>query len=191
MADAAGLNAPLADFIAVNETGLPGLIAPVVEYYHPVLDHYFITADPAEQAAVDAGAAGAQWRRTGGTFKAGGTTQVCRFYGNNNTNPATGTRYGPNSHFYTADAAECAGLKAAYNATAKSWFFESNDFSTTPAVNTVCPAGLVPVPVYRAYNNGFARGLDSNHRITSSQAAIADVIQRGWISEGVVMCAPS
>ena len=165
------------------------MIAPVVEYYHPVLDNYFMTADPVEQAAVDAGAAGAEWRRTGGTFKAGGTTQVCRFYGNNNTNPATGTRYGPNSHFYTADAAECAGLKAAYNAAAKSWSFESNDFSTTPAVNAGCPAGLVPV--FRAYNNGFARGVDSNHRITSSQAAIADVIQRGWISEGVVMCAPS
>ena len=51
------------------------------------------------------------------------------------------------------------------------------------------PAGLVPV--FRAYNNGFARGVDSNHRITSSQAAIADAIQRGWISEGVVMCTPS
>ncbi|MBK7472885.1 MAG: beta-propeller fold lactonase family protein [Betaproteobacteria bacterium] len=187
--DAAGLYARLAYFIAVNDTGLPGSIARVVEYYHNVLDNYFITSDPVEQAAVDAGAAGANWRRTGGTFKAGGTNQVCRFYGNNNINPATGTRYGPNSHFYTADAAECAGLKAAYTPAGKSWSFESNDFSTTPAVNGGCAPGLVPV--YRAYNNGFARGIDSNHRITSSQPAIADMVTRGWISEGVVMCAPS
>ena len=189
VADAAGLSVRLAYFITVNETGLPGSIAPAVEYYHNGLDHYFITAEPAEQAAVDAGAAGAEWRRTGGTFKAGGTSQVCRFYGNTNINPTSGTRYGPNSHFYTANAAECAGLKAAYTANGKSWSFESNDFSTTPAVNGVCAAGLVRV--YRAYNNGFARGIDSNHRITSSQAAIADMVTRGWISEGVVMCAPT
>ena len=99
---------------------------------------------------------------------------------------------GPNSHFYTADAAECAALKAlqaSTPATQKRWNFESNDFNTTPSVNGVCPAGLVPV--YRAYNNGFARGVDSNHRITASQAAIQDVVGRGWSNEGVVMCAPA
>jgi hypothetical protein len=157
--------------------------ATVVEYYHPVLDNYFITADPNEQAAVDAGAAGADWRRTGGTFKAGGPNQVCRFYGSQSP--------GPNSHFYTADAAECAELKrlqAITPASQKRWNFESNDFNTTPAVNGACPAGLVPV--YRAYNNGFARGVDSNHRITASQAAIQEAANRGWVSEGVVMCAP-
>lgn len=189
VADAAGLNARLGYFITVNDTGLPGSIARVVEYYHKGLDNYFITADPVEQAAVDAGAAGTAWQRTRGTFKAGGTSPVCRFYGNNNINPATGTRFGPNSHFYTADAAECAGLKAACTAAGKSWSFESNDFNTTPAVNGGCAPGLVPV--YRAYNNGFARGIDSNHRITSSQAVIADMVARGWISEGVVMCAPT
>ena len=79
-------------------------------------------------------------------------------------------------------------MKAAYTANGKSWSFESNDFSTTRAVNGGCAAGLVPV--FRAYNNGFARGIDSNHRITSSQSAIADMVTRGWIREGVVMCAP-
>jgi hypothetical protein len=43
--------------------------------------------------------------------------------------------------------------------------------------------------VYRAYNNGFAHGVDSNHRITSNPAAIQEVVARGWIKEGVVMCA--
>jgi len=112
--------------------------ADVVEYFHQGLDNYFITADPVEQAAVDSGAAGA-FLRTGDSFKAGGTNQVCRFYGNTNINPATGGIFGPNSHFYTADPQECAALKAQFTANAKSWKFESNDFLTTPAANGACP----------------------------------------------------
>jgi len=46
------------------------------------------------------------------------------------------------------------------------------------------------VPVYRAYNDGQARGIDSNHRITTSVQAIDDVVARGWKAEGIVMCAP-
>jgi hypothetical protein len=161
--------------------------AAVVEFFDPDLNNYFITADPTEQAFVDSGAVG-RWQRTGNTFAAGGPNQVCRFYGNSNINPATGTFYGPNSHFYTADPAECAGLKAIYTPTAKSWKFESNDFLTTPAVNGGCPAGLVPV--YRAYNNGFAKGIDSNHRITSNYAAYLQTVAAGSIGEGIVMCAP-
>ena len=160
----------------------------VVEYFHPVLGNYFITADPVEQAAVDKGAAGPEWQRTGGTFRAGGPSQVCRFYGNARPNPATGAIYGPNSHFYTADAAECAGLKSAQDPNAKSWFFESNDFSTTPSIAGMCPPGLTPI--YRAYNNGFARGVDSNHRITADHSAILAVVAQGWSDEGIVMCAP-
>jgi hypothetical protein len=162
--------------------------AAVVEFYNPDLNNYFITADPTEQAFVDTGAVG-RWQRTGNAFAAGGPNQVCRFGGNSNINPATGTFYGPNSHFYTADANECAGLKAMYTPTAKSWKFESNDFLTTPAVNGACPASLVPV--YRAYNNGFARGIDSNHRITSNYAAYLQTVAAGSIGEGVVMCAPA
>jgi uncharacterized protein DUF5648 len=156
---------------------------PVVEFYNTILDHYFITADANEATAIDNGNSGPGWSRTGDTFKVGGDTFVCRFYGS--LSP------GPNSHFYTADADECAFLKqlqAGTPATDRRWNFESNDFSTTPAVNRDCPAGLVPV--YRAYNNGFARNIDSNHRITSNAAAIQAVVTRGWIDEGVVMCAP-
>jgi hypothetical protein len=163
----------------------PPLPAPntVIEFYNTILDHYFITADAVEAATIDSGSAGPGWSRTGDTFKAGGDTLVCRFYGS--LSP------GPNSHFYTADADECAFLKqlqAATPATERRWNFESNDFSTTPAVNRACPAGLVPV--YRAYNDGFARNIDSDHRITSNAAAIQAVVARGWIDEGVVMCAP-
>ena len=45
-------------------------------------------------------------------------------------------------------------------------------------------------PVYRAYNNGFARGIDSGHRITSNVSAYQQTIASGWVVEGVVMCAP-
>ncbi len=154
-----------------------------VEFYNIHLDHYFITADPNEAAAIDNGSAGPGWSRTGNSFKSGGNTPVCRFYGSQWP--------GPNSHFYTVDAAECEGLKqlqASTPITEKRWNFESLDFASTPPVDGACPAGTAPV--YRAYNNGCARGVDSNHRITSSLNAIQEVMNRGWSNEGVVMCAP-
>ncbi|MBK7473165.1 MAG: hypothetical protein IPI73_23620 [Betaproteobacteria bacterium] len=159
----------------------------VVEYHLADPDHYFITAEVAEQAAVDSGAAG-PFLRTGAVFRAGGATPVCRFFGNTTINPATGAFYGPNSHFYTADAAECAQLKSLFVADAKAWSFESNDFLTTPAAAGQCPANMAPV--YRAYNNGFALGVDSNHRITADLAAYQAQVAAGWIGEGIVMCAP-
>src|SRR5205814_8434771 len=66
--------------------------------------------------------------------------------------------------------------------------FSSHEFLTTSAVNGTCPAVLVPV--YRAYNNGFAKGIVSNHRITSNYNAYAQTIADGSIGEGIVMCAP-
>jgi hypothetical protein len=162
--------------------------AAVIEFFNPDLDTYFITADPVEQDFVDTGAVG-RWQRTGYGFATGGPNQVCRFGGNGTLNPATGTFFGPNSHFYTADAAECAGLKSLFTTGGKSWKFESNDFLTTPAINGGCPVGLKPI--YRAYNNGFARGVDSNHRITSSSLAYRQTVAAGSIGEGVAMCAPA
>ncbi|MBK8738082.1 MAG: hypothetical protein IPM02_00345 [Betaproteobacteria bacterium] len=155
----------------------------VVEFHNTDLDHYFLTADAAEATAIDNGSAGPGWSRTGNTFKAGGGTTVCRFYGS--VSP------GPNSHFFTADSAECAQLQqlqAATPATQKRWNFEGMDFATTAATNGVCPGGTLPL--YRAYNNGFALGIDSNHRITGSQIAMQAMVSRGWANEGVVMCAP-
>lgn len=164
--------------LAVNPGG-----GAVDEFYNTNLDNYFITADAGEAAAIDNGSAGPGWIRTGGSFKSGGSTSVCRFYGSQIP--------GPNSHFYTGDPGECASLKqlqAATPATEKRWNFESLDFISSPPAGGQCPAGTKPV--YRAYNNGFARGVDSNHRISTDQAAIAQVVARGWVNEGVVMCAP-
>ena len=155
----------------------------VVEFYNTNLDNYFITADANEAAQIDGGSAGLGWMRTGNTFSSGGSTPVCRFYGSQSP--------GPNSHFYTVNSFECEGLKqvqASTPATQKRWNFESMDFVSTPPSNGTCPAGSVPI--YRAYNNGFTRDIDSNHRITSSSAAIQEVVNRGWSNEGVVMCAP-
>ena len=163
-----------------------GLRRTVVEFFNPDLDHYFITGDPVEQASVDAGAVG-NWQRTGGRFVAAGLSAVCRFYGNAATDPSTGAIFGPNSHFYTVNADECEALKHRYAGNEKSWRFESYDFLTSPVVFGACAAGQVPV--YRAYNNCFARGIDSNHRITTDPAAIAEVVARGWVYEGIVMCA--
>jgi uncharacterized delta-60 repeat protein len=177
---------------------LASVVAPatVVEFHHAALDHYFVTANPQEAAAVDAGAAGPGWSRTGLTFRSGGATKVCRFYGNAAPNPATGTIFGPNSHFYTAIPAECAFLIAIFNAGEKSWHFESYDFAATPPlelrdfpdIGAACPPGAIPV--YRAYNRGFERGEDSNHRLTNSLAAYQATVARGWAGEGVRMCAP-
>jgi len=156
----------------------------VIEFYNTNLDHYFITADSSEAAAIDGGSAGQGWSRTGNSFKSGGSSAVCRFYGS----PSPG----PNSHFYTVDAAECANLRQLQGstpATQKRWNFESLDFVSTPPTNGTCPTGTTPV--YRAYNNGFSRGVDSNHRITGNSVAIQEVVARGWINEGVVMCAPN
>ena len=171
------------DDVALNVT-LPTVS--VVEFYNSILDNYFITSNSAEATAIDNGSAGPGWARSGTAFNfnAGGDSPVCRFYGS--------ITPGPNSHFYTASAAECGALKAQQAttpATEPRWNFESLDFSTTAPVNGACPAGKIPV--YRAYNNGFDRHVDSNHRITPNQAGISAVVARGWVNEGVVMCAPN
>ncbi|MEO8137834.1 MAG: kelch repeat-containing protein [Betaproteobacteria bacterium] len=154
----------------------------VVEFYNSGLDNFFITAELPEQTAIASGSAGPGWTVTG-EFNPGGASQVCRFYGS--------ITPGPNSHFYTIDPAECQALKdiqASTPATQKRWNFESLDFASTIPSAGQCPAGTVPV--YRTYNDGFARGVDSNHRITASPAAYQAQIARGWKDEGVVMCAP-
>jgi serine protease len=157
--------------------------AAVVEFYNSILDNFFVTANFGEAAGIDSGSAGPGWSRTGNSFKPGGSAQVCRFYGS--------ITPGPNSHFYTIDPDECAALKALQAttpATQRRWNFESLDFASTPPSGGACGLGLVPV--YRAYNNGFARNIDSNHRITSNFSGILEVVNRGWKNEGVVMCAP-
>ena len=179
---ALGLTMPLVSAFFGTGTTVQASVQ-VVEFYNTKLDNYFISADANEAAAIDSGSAGPGWSRTGNSFKSGGNTPVCRFYGSQWP--------GPNSHFYTADPVECEKLKQMRVdtvATQQRWSFESLDFVSTPPSQGSCPAGTQAV--YRAYNNGYARGVDSNHRITTSAAAIQQVVNRGWSNEGVVMCAP-
>lgn len=150
-----------------------------IEFYNPSLRHYFITAHPEEAAALDAGTNVKGWVRTGGQFSVftdpgPGLQAVCRFFGT----PGVG----PNSHFYTADAAECAKVK-----TLPAWTFEETAFYIATPSNGDC--GGANWPVYRSY---FSDNIsDANHRFTVDLTAHVRMPQRrGDVLEGVVMCAP-
>ncbi len=155
----------------------------VVEFYNTILGHYFMAAGPGEIAGIDAGAAGPAWERTGESFKAwlampadAATlaVPVCRFYGT----PAGG----PNSHFFTASASECAGVMRAGG-----WYFEGIGFYIRPVdADGRCPDGYLEVN--RAYNEGFPRN-DSNHRYSTSDSTMAEMARKGWVVEGAAMCA--
>lgn len=153
----------------------------VVEYYHPVLDHYFITWVPDEIATLDAGVKIKGWRRTGQVFRAfgpsrAGTSPVCRFY----LPPAYG-----NSHFYGRGAAECA-------ATAQKnpgFILEEAQFmNLLLPVDGFCPPKTTEI--YRVFSNR----PDANHRYLTDRDLRDDMVTRGWLAEGdgkeqVVMCA--
>jgi hypothetical protein len=150
-------------FVARLGASIPTV--PVVEFYNTLLNHYFITANASEQTGIDNGAAGPGWERTGKSFRAylqslgvpAGQVPVCRFYGSTAIDPATGLRRGPNSHFYTAVAAECTAVQLD-----PGWTLEGFAFHIGRP-NGGCAAGLIPV--YRNYNQR-AQFNDSNHRYT-------------------------
>ena len=166
-----------------------------VEFYNSTLGHYFITATASEAKLVDDGAAGPGWVRTGRSFAAwldpanapSNAAGVCRFYST-----------GANSHFYTADAAECEHLKeleAAEREHARptgapilGWRYEGIGFRIESPASGSCPAGTTAVA--RVYNDGFARGKDSNHRLLTDYDLYVQMIGQGWIGEGVAMCGP-
>jgi Protein of unknown function (DUF1566)/Repeat of unknown function (DUF5648) len=158
---------------AFGATSVSAASATAVEYHYS--GHYFMTAFPDEILAVDSGVAGG-WKRTGYSFKVqdqplSGYRSVCRFY-------LTGTSRG--SHFYTADAAECAGLKSDLD-----WKYETVAFSVPPtASDGSCLSDQVPV--YRLYNNRLS-GVP-NHRYTTCSSIRDRMASGGWIAEGVAMC---
>ena len=158
----------------------------------PGIGHYFITAAAAEMASIDAGGSGPGWTRTGRTFRAwndpakapAGAVGVCRFYAG-----------GPNSHFYTANAAECQSLRNMNpaNNPRLGWAYEGIAFYTVLPVGNSCPAGYFPL--YRSYNNRFdpdpARN-DGNHRITPSYNDYRRSIAFfGYADEGIAFCSPA
>ena len=164
----------------------------VVEYYSPSRDHYFMSINPDEIAQLDQGRT-SDWRRTGQQFKAWlrasdappGAVPVCRFFA-----------LGPDSHFFTASATECAYLKSleqqqrAQDAAAgrrfQGWGYEGIAFYSVLPRNGGCPAGMSPIN--RFYNNRYAQN-DSNHRFTGDlrQRAAMGV---AWNDEGAQFCGP-
>lgn len=151
----------------------------VYEFYNDDLHHYFRTGAKSEAAGINRGAAGAGWYDTldyfyGWTSAVDGAVPVCRFYGT----PGRG----PNSHFYTANAAECDYIKRVD----PGWTYEGTAFYAKQTVNGVCPGDSVPV--YRAYN-GRWRQNDSNHRYTTDLTLYQQMITAGWAGEGIALCA--
>jgi hypothetical protein len=123
----------------------------VVEYYYAGLDDYFITANQLEIQGLDNGAHPG-WVRTGLTFLAyadpnvapAGVSPVCRFY----LLPQVG-----DSHFYSADPAECAATAVKF---AGSWVEESPALfyiQLPDRITGACPANTRPVYRFLNQNN--------------------------------------
>lgn len=171
-------------FVAAMTASLALVDPPAIEYRHAEWDHYFVTANPDEIAKLDTGVF-AGWARTGESFRVrpldtAGAANVCRFFS---------VSFAPkSSHFYTPDAAECAKVKANPD-----WQFEAEVFAfALPEATGGCAAGTLPL--YRLYNDG--QGEAPNHRYTTSLATRAEMVARGWISEGtgdlgVIGCVPA
>jgi serine protease len=166
--------------LSALQTSMPAV--PVIEYYWAARDHYFITANPAEIAALDAAPPGG-WVRTGQSFGAyaqptGIASRVCRFY-----IPAA---WG-DSHFFSALPEECAAVQVKF----PMFVYESSNafYIALPDLNTgACPAGTVPV--YRLWDNR----ADTNHRYTTSLTIRSQMLAKGYLGEGygpnsVAMCA--
>lgn len=155
----------------------------LVEYYHPALDHYFVTWKDEEIVLLDEGVVVRGWQRTGLAIEAlrddtPGAAAVCRIY---LAPPAGG------GHFYGRDPAECEGSLTTH----PTFVLEEQAFFRLYRASAgTCAAGTVPV--YRVFSN---RG-DANHRYTTDRAVRDAMVAQGWLAEGdgpdrVTMCAPA
>jgi hypothetical protein len=166
---------PAAVFVTISPPATAEVVR-AVEYYHQAFEHYFVTANPAEIAALDSGAVSGWWR-TGQRYRVDtvpgeGLVSVCRFY--------TSAYAGKASHFFTASAAECAVVK-----TMPDWTYEGVAFYVRlPDPSGVCGAGTAAIN--RLFNNG--QGGAPNHAYTADSAKRDKLVYAGWASEGVVFC---
>ena len=175
----------------------PVVIVEVDEFYHAGLRHYFITADDAEKRALDT-SVHPGWVRTGESFKAyaqgsrpdSSINAVCRYYSPPFVEDDFGVRpFGVDSHFFSADAGECANVFRSYENWL--WFLENDNafqIDLPDKATGTCPGGTIPV--YRLWN----QRTDSNHRYTTRAATKAEMLAEGYVAEGygadgVVMCA--
>ena len=180
----------LAQYLTPNAGTATGAI-PVVEFYNALLNDYVVSANPGEINDLDTGVHPG-WIRTGYRFLAyadatsapAGASPVCRFY----VQPAFG-----DSHFYSADPAECAATQAKFPT---QWIYESAAvfYIVLPDKTTgVCPSGAHAV--FRFLNNA-----NSLHHRYTAEVDLRDTLIAlgGWTQEGygnppaqVVMCTPN
>ena len=185
--------AGLLDASLALQSTLPGASAappgtvPVIEYYRADKDHYFMSADAAEIAFVDA-ALGNTFQRTGELFYAWidpllaplGAVPVCRFYGS--------AAALIDSHYYTASASECAFIETHYPGI---WTLELGAafYVLLPDATGSCAAGTLPV--FRFFNNR----QDANQRHTIDLSVRRAMLNRAWVPQGigpnnVIFCTP-
>ena len=158
-----------------------------VEYYHSGWNMYFVTALPNEVAALDGGAFGGVWTRTGRQFNVyalegapASSSTVWRFVSTEFADKS--------SHVDTASVAEYDALVSGAIA---GWQLEGAVFSAPlPASDSTCPAGSIPV--YRLYNNDMSGA--PNHRLITDANDFAQMVTAGWSPEGqgagVGFCSP-
>src|SRR5438132_5540428 len=158
---------------AIRAHAAGGDLLDAVEYYLPRLDHYFVTANAGEIAALDGGQFPG-WQRTSLSFKVldpatavPGAVPVCRFYGR----PEAGL----DSHFYSASTTECAQVKQRFPGI---WILESDNVFLVRLPDPVSgQCGSGSVPIYRTWN---ARA-DDNHRYTTDATVQRAMVAKGWI----------
>ncbi|MEP7206476.1 MAG: S8 family peptidase [Casimicrobiaceae bacterium] len=175
----------MASTIPATDAAPEGTVA-VVEYYNAALDHYFMTANAAEIAALDA-----PWSafvRTGFVFYAypdvahapPGTAPVCRFYADASVQI--------DAHYFTADAAQCAFVQQRWPGV---WQLEN---AAAFYVVTLDAAGQCPdttVPVYRFFNGR----RDASQRFSIDLSVGRTMVNRAWVRDGpgpngAVFCSP-
>lgn len=170
--------------VTLAKAPIPDEAAVVVEFFNRALGHYFMAIDPAEIAILDRGQTPG-WLRSPGGFAAYpaerprgvSTVPVCRFFSTK-----------VDSHFFTADPAECDAVIAKWPDV---WVIETRAafwIDVPDRATGECSASTLPV--YRLYNGR----ADANHRFVTDRALRDTMVARGWISEGygelgVVMCA--
>jgi hypothetical protein len=165
------------------------------EYHNAAVNAFFVTGSQPDVEALESGRI-VGWKRTQpaeifmalespGYYGRGGAPKpVCRYF------------IPPHSHFLSASKAECDAVGTQnpdYVLETSAAFYVWLPNAATGECASVLPKAGGPLfrPVYRLWN---ARA-DTNHRFTTSLAVRAEMIARGWISEGygplgVAMCAP-
>ena len=158
-----------------------------VEYYYADWNMHFVTALSNEIAALDGGAFGGVWLRTGQQFNVYALDGAPAFSAT--VSRFISTMFSPkSSHAYTANEDEYDALMSGAIA---GWSLEGPVFSAPlPSSDGTCPAGTIPV--YRLYNNGM--GGAPNHRLITDANEFAQMATAGWTPEGegigVGFCSP-